>query len=53
MGNTKEETEKLQGSSLHKNDYIILINDELKQLNSEYYLRIIYLLIRKYREEGN
>ena len=53
MGSTKEKTEKTQGSSMHKDDYIVLINDELKQIDSEYYLRIIYLLTRKYREEGN
>lgn len=53
MGKAKEETQKLQGSSMQKNDYIMLINEELKQLDNEYYLRIIYLLARKYREEGS
>lgn len=53
MGKAKEKTQKLQGSSMRKNDYIMLINDELKQLDNEYYLRIIYLLVRKYREEGS
>lgn len=45
--------EKTNGINLPKEEYIALINKELKQINKEYYLRIIYLLAKKYKEEGN
>lgn len=52
MGKYKRQ-KKLEGICLPKEDYIVLINKELKQINTEYYLRIIYLLAKKYKEEGN
>lgn len=38
---------------MSKEDYIALINTELIQIDNERYFRIIYLLVRKYRKEGN
>lgn len=35
-----------------KQEYIALINEELRQINNEYYFIVLYLLARKYREEG-
>lgn len=37
---------------MSKDDYIILINEELQQITNDRYLIIIYLLAKKYGE-GN
>ena len=43
---------KSRGSIMLKQEYIALINEELRQINNEYYFIVLYLLARKYREEG-
>ncbi len=48
-----ERKENTDGINLPKEEYITLINKELKQINTGNYFRIIYLLVKKYREEGN
>lgn len=49
----KEQEKKDEFQDFSKEDYIKLINLELRQLNSEHYFRIIYLLVQNYKKEGD